>query len=136
MKKYSVSLFFHTSITIDVEAEDEHEAIGKARAETSNESHQKSLIYGMQEDSNPDVSEIEIERVQRTLRLHNMPSYEINQPEDGRIEINIWRGDWKHDHLLCDRILEELGYRKDEEIMLEKGNSDSYSSTHVYIRNK
>lgn len=54
-KKYKVTLYFHTSGSAIVEAENEKEAIEKANWEILDE----DLLGNMQEDSAPDVEELD-----------------------------------------------------------------------------
>lgn len=48
------------------------------------------------------------------------------------IDIEIYWGDWKHDHLACDYLMNQLGLEKANEITTEVDGSDVYSSVHVY----
>ena len=54
MKKYEVTLYYHTSANVIVEAENEEEAIEKAYDEVTDE----DLLAGLQEDDDPDAEEI------------------------------------------------------------------------------
>ena len=48
------------------------------------------------------------------------------------VEINIEYGDWKHDHLYADWVMEEKGFKKiGEEVTFESGE-DWASSVHFY----
>lgn len=49
------------------------------------------------------------------------------------IEINIDWGDWKHDHLRCDYLMEKLGYTLIGEETTESNGDDCYSAIHTYI---
>lgn len=55
MRKYEVTLYYHTSATVIVEAEDEADAIETAYNVVSN----KELLQNLQEDNDPDVEEVE-----------------------------------------------------------------------------
>ena len=58
-QKYSVTLYFHTNITLDaIYADSEKEAIEIARAFSENPVNQKIILEGLQEDSSPDVEPI------------------------------------------------------------------------------
>ena len=46
--------------------------------------------------------------------------------------IDIEHGDWKHDHLRSDFLIEQLGYRVVDERVNFSDGSDNYSATHVY----
>lgn len=54
MKKFEVTLYFHTSVSVEVEAETEQEAIKKAEINADEE----SLLANLQKDGAPDVEEI------------------------------------------------------------------------------
>lgn len=60
MKKYQVSLYYHTSIVVDVEAENEEAAIEAARQMGARDDEEiiDLLLNGMEEDDSPDVYEI------------------------------------------------------------------------------
>ena len=60
MKKYSVTLYYHTNIVTEVFANDEKEAIENARNITSRDDNEilDILLGGMYEDDQPDVDEI------------------------------------------------------------------------------
>lgn len=55
-KRYKVTLYYHTNVTVEVEAENEQEAINLAYAESA--LHTQELLDGLQEDSSPDVETI------------------------------------------------------------------------------
>lgn len=58
MKKYEVTLYYHTSITVEVEAENEQDAIAEAYCEADDSKYDRQLISNVQEDGAPDVEEI------------------------------------------------------------------------------
>ena len=58
MKKYEVTLYYHTSITVVVEAEDEIEAVGNAFADADCGKYDDQFLNNVQEDGAPDVVEI------------------------------------------------------------------------------
>lgn len=55
-KRYKVTLYYHTNVTVEVEAKDEQEAINLAYDESAY--HTQELLDGLQEDSSPDVETI------------------------------------------------------------------------------
>lgn len=61
MKKYEVTLYYHTSITVEVEAENEQDAIDEAYCEAGDSKYDGQFIHNAQEDGAPDVTEIEEE---------------------------------------------------------------------------
>lgn len=58
MKKYEVTLYYHTSIDVVVEAEDEKEAIANAYLEGGKSKYDKEFLNNAQEDGAPTVIEI------------------------------------------------------------------------------
>lgn len=57
-KKFEVTLYYHTNVTVEVEAEDEKSARDAAYAEVSGEKYTQEILEGLQEDDDPDVVEI------------------------------------------------------------------------------
>ena len=49
------------------------------------------------------------------------------------VEVEISWGDWKHEHLRCDYLMEDLGYRELSTEVTEEDGSDCYSAIHRYI---
>ena len=49
------------------------------------------------------------------------------------IKVNIEWGDWKHDHLRCDYLMEQLGYMSAGVQTTETDGSDCYSAIHRYL---
>lgn len=58
MKKYEVTLYYHTSIDVVVEAEDEKEAIDKAYVEGGKSKYDQQFLNNAQEDGAPTVFEV------------------------------------------------------------------------------
>lgn len=58
MKKYKVTLYYHSSITVLVSAENEDDAILKASDEACNEEYNYEFNMNAQEDGAPDVEEL------------------------------------------------------------------------------
>ena len=58
-KRYNVTFYYHTNLTVSVEAESEEEALALAEAESEKECYTQDLLNGLQEDSAPDVCEVE-----------------------------------------------------------------------------
>ena len=54
MKKYEVTLYYHTSATVIVEAEDEADAIETAYNKVDND----ELLANLSEDDDPDIEEV------------------------------------------------------------------------------
>ena len=59
MKKYEVTLYYHTSITVTVEAKDEESAIEEAYYEAGKPEYDEQFCHNAQEDGAPDVEEVE-----------------------------------------------------------------------------
>lgn len=60
MKKYEVTLYFHTNITVLVDAENEGNAIEQARQYAARDDNDavEMLMEGLVEDNTPDVEEL------------------------------------------------------------------------------
>ena len=60
MKKYSVTLYLHTNIEVEVNANDEEEAIENAynMIDTDDKDIVEALLFGLQEDDTPDVIQL------------------------------------------------------------------------------
>ena len=58
LKRFEVTLYYHTNATVEVKARDEEEARGKAYAKIGGKGHVRMLLDGMQEDDSPDVREL------------------------------------------------------------------------------
>ena len=70
----------------------------------------------------------------KQIMKSNDVHYDYNVVTENSVEINVELGDWKHDHLCIDRLMEKNGFNKvDEEVTFDDG-SDVYSSTHRYQR--
>lgn len=61
MKKYEVTLYYHTSVTVVVDAENEDEAIEIAYDEACDEKYDEEFKWNAQEDGSPDVEELTVE---------------------------------------------------------------------------
>lgn len=59
MRKYEVTLYYHTNVTVVVEAESEGEALEKGCAEAADEKYNWEVLANCVEDSNPTVELIE-----------------------------------------------------------------------------
>ena len=58
MKKYEVTLYYHTNITVEVMASSEEEAIENAYSEAGKNEYDKMLLDNLQSDDSPDVEEV------------------------------------------------------------------------------
>ena len=59
MAKYEVTLYYHTSITVVVEAKDEDDAIAEAYYKVGDEEYDEQFLNNVVEDGSPDVEELE-----------------------------------------------------------------------------
>ena len=58
MKKYEVTLYYHTNITVEVVASSEEEAIENAYCEAGKKKYDNQALQNMQSDGDPDVEEL------------------------------------------------------------------------------
>ena len=56
--KYNVTFYYHTNCTVEVEAENEKEALRKAENEVCDDKYIEQILDGLQEDDAPDVEEV------------------------------------------------------------------------------
>ena len=54
-KKYNVTFYYHTNLTVSVEAESEEKALALAQFESEKSCYTQDLLNGLQEDSSPDI---------------------------------------------------------------------------------
>ena len=59
MAKFNVTLYYHTNVTVEVEAANEQEAKQMAYSQVGTDKYNQQLLDGMQEDSAPDVEQVE-----------------------------------------------------------------------------
>jgi hypothetical protein len=58
MAKFNVTFYYHTNVTVKVEAENEREALANAQMEVENEKYNQVLLDGLQPDSDLDIYKI------------------------------------------------------------------------------
>lgn len=56
--------------------------------------------------------------------------------EDDMIFVSILWGDWKHEHLWCDRAMAYIGYDEVNTEVTEENGSDCYSATHCFMKSE
>ena len=56
MAKFDVTFYYHTSVTVEVEAENEEEALELAEMEVDDEKYNEQLLGNLDEDNDPDVT--------------------------------------------------------------------------------
>mgnify|MGYP003515170281 CR=1 FL=1 len=54
-KRYNVTFYYHTNLTVSVEAESKEEALALAESEVVKESYIPQMLEGLVEDSSPDI---------------------------------------------------------------------------------
>ena len=57
----------------------------------------------------------------------------VNTCEDGKIEILIEWGDWKHEHGYLKYLMKKNGFLLIDEQVTEEDGSDCYSAVHTYM---
>ena len=105
-KKYNVTLYYHTNLTVQVEAESEEAARKAAYTEAEKECHIPELINGLQEDSSPDIEVdegSELEKIKTDLEI-NAERYELRgvefTDEDVESVVNLMNGGVKYEDAL------------------------------------
>ena len=58
MKKYEVTLYYHTYVAVEVEAENEEDAVVEAEIEAGDSKYDGQFLHNAQADGEPDVIEI------------------------------------------------------------------------------
>lgn len=58
MSKYEVTLYYHTSVTVEVIADNEKDAITNAYIEAGDKKYDEQFLYNLEVDSSPDVCDI------------------------------------------------------------------------------
>lgn len=56
MAKFNVTFYYHTSVTVEVEAENEEEALEIAEMEVDDEKYNEQVLGNLDEDNDPDVT--------------------------------------------------------------------------------
>lgn len=56
MAKFDVTFYYHTSVTVEVEAENEEEALEIAEMEVDDEKYNEQILGNLDEDNDPDVT--------------------------------------------------------------------------------
>lgn len=78
-----------------------------------------------------------VERIYKGLEKYNLYPEEVYTYFDGdtssqRIVVSIHKGDWKHEHLRCDMLMQKMGYIPDGSLVTEEDGSDCYSADRYY----
>ena len=88
----------------------------------------KAILTKKTEGDNPDVEK----HVMEYLESNQIYPSDVFTADD-RVMVDISWGDWKHDHIRCDKLMENLGYTLVEEEVTEEDGSDCYSAIRHYI---
>lgn len=75
-----------------------------------------------------------IEEIERHLNERGLFPDNIYE-HNGCIEIEIFKGDWKHEHIRCDLLMGNIGYTQKKNILIDEDGSDCYSAIHIYEKN-
>lgn len=57
--KYEVTFYYHTNCTVVVEAENEDKALKLAESEVDKDEYTEQILWGLQEDDDPTIEEVE-----------------------------------------------------------------------------
>lgn len=80
-----------------------------------------------------EITKQDVERVDSLLNEYSISAYVNADYSLNTIYIDINWGDWKHDHLCCDKIMENEGYRLID-TKIGDADGDCYSATHTYVK--
>lgn len=56
----------------------------------------------------------------------------VDATNDDKVVVNLFWGDWKHEHLWLKHLMAENGYEHLSEEVTEENGSDCYSAEHVF----
>jgi hypothetical protein len=75
------------------------------------------------------------DKVETLMRENKVYSYELDfdLDNDRLVYIELEWGDWKHDHLRLEWLMEENDFRQIGEVTTEEDGSDCYSAIHTFI---
>lgn len=71
-----------------------------------------------------------IQQLQNYLKEHNI--YALVEEFNNQFIIDIDYGDWKHDHLYLQLLMNELHYTLVDKVITSSDDSDCYSATYYY----
>lgn len=72
----------------------------------------------------------------KVLGEQGFGSADIIDFDDEGCDILIEWGDWKHDHICLQYVMQEYGYNQVDERVTQEDGSDCYSSVHSFTYNK
>jgi hypothetical protein len=75
------------------------------------------------------------DKVETLMRENKVYSYELDfdLDNDRLVYIELEWGDWKHDHLRLEWLMEKNDFRQIGEVTTEEDGSDCYSAIHTFI---
>ena len=75
------------------------------------------------------------DKVETLMRENKVYSYELDfdLDNDRLVYIELEWGDWKHDHLRLEWLMENNDFRQIGEVTTEEDGSDCYSAIHTFI---
>ena len=80
-----------------------------------------------------EITKQDVERVDSLLNEYSISAYVNADYSLNTIYIDIDWGDWKHDHLCCDKIMENEGFRLID-TKIGDADGDCYDATHTYVK--
>lgn len=72
-------------------------------------------------------------KIEEILRQNNL-HYEVYDERDGAVAVEIYWGDWKHDHLRLEWLVKDTmpDLKKAQEQVTEENGTDCYSAIHRF----
>lgn len=80
-----------------------------------------------------EITKQDVERVSSLLNEYHISAYVNANYYSNTLYIDIEWGDWKHDHLCCDKIMEEEGFSLID-TKFGESDGDCYNATHTYAK--
>ena len=84
------------------------------------------------EESLTESAHDEIDQIYDFLSNEGLGYFDVSDGGNGLVVVSIEWGDWKHEHLRCDRLMMQIGYGLEDEEVTDEDGSDTYSSNHIY----
>lgn len=80
-----------------------------------------------------EITKHDVERVDSLLNEYSISAYVNADYSSNTLYIDIDLGDWKHDHLCCDKIMADEGFHLID-TKIGDADGDCYSATHNYVK--
>lgn len=58
----------------------------------------------------------------------------VEVTNDCKVVVEVFWGDWKHEHLYLKYVMQQKGYKHLSEEVTEEDGSDCYSAEHVFVK--